>query len=43
VRRRALSGKKLFPEGFPTTTFELGESHPLASGVVLSNYRRIEG
>ena len=36
------SGKKLFPEGFTTTTFELGESHPLASGVVLSNYRRIE-
>ena len=37
------SGKKLFPAGFPTTTFELGESHPLASGVVLSNYRRVEG
>lgn len=34
------SGKKLFPEGFPTTTLALAESRALASGVVVNIYRR---
>ncbi|GAB3577752.1 dihydrofolate reductase family protein [Leifsonia lichenia] len=34
------SGKKLFPEGFPTTRLTLAESRALASGVVVNVYRR---
>jgi dihydrofolate reductase len=33
-------GKKLFPDGFGVTTLELAESRALASGVVVSTYRR---
>jgi dihydrofolate reductase len=33
------AGKKLFPDGFPVSQFELVESRPLASGVVVSIYR----
>ena len=33
-------GKKLFPDGFPASTFKLVESDALPSGVVVSVYRR---
>jgi dihydrofolate reductase len=34
------TGKKLFPDGFPVSRLTLVESRPLASGVVVSTYRR---
>ena len=34
------SGKRLFPEGFPLSTFTLAESRALESGLVVSIYRR---
>jgi dihydrofolate reductase len=36
------SGKKLFTDGFPLTTFALAGSRALASGVVVNIYRRGE-
>ncbi|CAN5514970.1 dihydrofolate reductase family protein [soil metagenome] len=33
------TGKKLFPDGFPLSRFELVESRALASGVVVATYR----
>jgi dihydrofolate reductase len=34
------TGKKLFPEGFPIARLALVESRPLASGVIVTVYRR---
>lgn len=34
------TGKKLFPDGFPSSWFTLAESRALPSGVVVSTYRR---
>ncbi|WP_210505375.1 dihydrofolate reductase family protein [Naasia sp. SYSU D00057] len=34
------SGKKLFSDGFPLSRFTLGETRALASGVVITTYRR---
>lgn len=34
------TGKKLFPDGFPSSRFTLAESRALPSGVVVSTYRR---
>jgi dihydrofolate reductase len=36
------SGKKLFSDGFTTSEFALVDNRPLASGVVLSTYRRTD-
>lgn len=34
------TGKRLFGDGFPTTRFELAEARGLASGLIVSTYRR---
>jgi dihydrofolate reductase len=34
------TGKRLFPEGFPASTLALAETRALASGVVITIYRR---
>ena len=34
------AGKRLFPEGFPHTTLALADTRVLASGVVITTYRR---
>lgn len=36
------TGKKLFPDGFPRTTFEVAESRTLGSGVQITVYRRAD-
>ena len=36
------SGKKLFSDGFPTTTLTLAESRALPSGILVNVYRRTE-
>ncbi|GAA0416380.1 dihydrofolate reductase family protein [Leifsonia naganoensis] len=34
------TGKKLFPDGFPRTTFDVAETRTLASGVQINVYRK---
>jgi dihydrofolate reductase len=36
------AGKKLFPDGFPLTTFALTSSQALASGAIVNIYRRAD-
>ncbi|WP_431247418.1 dihydrofolate reductase family protein [Leifsonia xyli] len=36
------TGKKLFPEGFPYAELQLTSTRPLASGVLVNTYRRVD-